>query len=58
MKVKTGDKVYDAEDQPIMLILTAADKKNIQRMPEENSKYCVHPTGYSDEEIDEFMGET
>lgn len=32
MKVKIGADVYDAEETPIMLILTDQDKENIAKM--------------------------
>ena len=43
MKVKVGDTIYDAEDVPIMVILTEGDKKLIADMPEEATKYCSYP---------------
>ena len=32
MKVKIGDKIYDSEQEPIMVILNDADKNNIKNM--------------------------
>ena len=56
MKVKIGNKVYDAENQPIMVILSDKDKENIANMDENATKYCAYPdSGYSIEEIKEFM---
>ena len=56
MKVKIGDKIYDPEDQPIMFILTDKDKENIRNMLPDNCKYCCYPnSGYTEEEIEEFM---
>jgi len=56
MKVKIGDTIYDAEDQPIMVILSDKDKENISNMLEANTKYCCYPSvGHTEEEIDEFM---
>jgi hypothetical protein len=43
MKVKVNDEVYDAEEQPVMVILTDQDKQNIQDMPDDYSKYCMYP---------------
>lgn len=43
MKVKIGDIIYDSEDQPILLILTDADKKNISGMVTTAHKYCSYP---------------
>jgi hypothetical protein len=57
MKVKIGNKIYDSEDQPIMLILTDFDKNNISNMLETNTKYCSYPAnaGLTVEEIEKFM---
>jgi len=43
MKVKVGDTVYDGEKEPVMVILTDQDKKNIANMLPECSKYCMYP---------------
>jgi hypothetical protein len=59
MKVKIGDKVYDPEKQPIMIILSEKDKENIANMSETATKYCCFPNkGYTEEEINEFMNIT
>lgn len=56
MKVKIGDTIYDAEQEPIMVILSDSDKKNIQNMLPECTKYCAYPeTGYTQEEIRAWM---
>lgn len=56
MKVKIGDKIYDANQEPIMLILTESDKENISSMDDVCMKYCVYPDeGYTEEEIKDFM---
>ncbi len=44
MKVKICDKIYDSEQEPIMVILSEVDKKNIANMHPEATKYCVYPT--------------
>jgi hypothetical protein len=43
MKVKVGDKIYDGEQEPVMVILTDQDKKNIEDMYPHCAKYCVFP---------------
>ena len=43
MKVKVGNKVYTGEDEPIMVILTEQDKKNIANMFPDATKYCSYP---------------
>jgi hypothetical protein len=56
MKVKIGDTVYDAEDEPIMLILTETDKKNIAKMLPETTKYCAYPEEfYNSDYISKWM---
>jgi hypothetical protein len=41
--VKIRDKIYDAENEPVMIILTKQDKKNIANMVKGATKYCVFP---------------
>jgi hypothetical protein len=55
MKVKVGDKVYDSEKEPIMVILSESDKKNISNMLSDATKYCSFPDGMSLEYVKEFM---
>jgi hypothetical protein len=54
MKVKIGNTIYDAEEEPIMIILDEDDKINISKM-ETARKYCVYPDDYDTEKIKEFM---
>jgi hypothetical protein len=55
MKVKVGDTIHNAEDEPIMVILTDQDKKNITNMAPEATRYCCFPSDFSTEEIEEWM---
>jgi len=55
MKVKVGDKIYDGEKEPIMIILTDKDKENIALMLDDCTKYCQYPDGMWDDEIYAFM---
>lgn len=43
MKVKVGNKVYDSENEPVMIILSKGEKKQIANMRLEATKYCVYP---------------
>jgi len=43
MQVKVGDMFFDAEDCPIMLILTDKDKENVANMLPEATKLCTYP---------------
>lgn len=45
MKVKIGNKIYDSEQQPIMLILSREDKLDIANMAETATKFCSYPGG-------------
>ena len=57
MRVKVGNKVYDGENEPIMVILTDQDKENITNMHPECTKYCMHPVEdqWTAEAIKEWM---
>ncbi len=57
MKVKVGDKLYDAFDQPIMVILNAVDKENIKNMHKDATKYCGYPIGSDSDKILKWMNE-
>ena len=46
MKVKIGDKVFDGEKIPVMVILSDQDKKNINNMHPDCSKYATFPDGW------------
>ena len=52
MKVKIGDRIYDSNEQPIMLILDEIDKKNISEMNKDATKFISYP---DDEEFTEKM---
>ena len=56
MFVKIGDTIYDANDQPIMLILTNEERQQIADMdPDSQGKYCQFPAGSDQSEIEQFM---
>ena len=55
MKVKIRRDVYNAEIEPILVILSEEDKENIKNMEEDCFKYCVAPEELSEEDIREFM---
>jgi len=56
MKVKIGNKIYDGEEEPIMIIFEGKDKENIINMVEGCTKYCQAPDSFSTKEIKQFMG--
>ncbi len=55
MKIKIGDKIFDPNDEPIMLILDKKDKENISNMLPEATKYCAFPDGYDIDAVKKFM---
>lgn len=57
MKVKIGNKVYDSEKEPIMLILSDEDKKNMSQMLPKSRKYCSYPENESPDKIRKWMQE-
>ena len=56
MKVKIGDKMYDREKEPIMIVLSQYDKDNIANMLPHCTKYCSFPDDISTERIEKWMG--
>lgn len=54
MKVKVGNKIYDGEKEPVMVILNEYDKANITHMGKQ-TKYCSFPEEISEQEILDFM---
>jgi hypothetical protein len=54
MKVKINDKIYDSNDEPIMLILDEEDKYNISNMGEQK-KYCSYPASMKVDDVVKFM---
>lgn len=55
MKVKIGNKIYDSEKEPIMLILSDCDKKNISNMHPEADRYASYPEGSNSGKINVWM---
>lgn len=43
MKVKVGNKVYDSNNEPIMIILNNGEKQQIANMHPDATKYCQYP---------------
>jgi len=55
MKVKIGNKIYDSNKVPIMLILEKTDKFNLSHMAPEAYKYCSYPHGIKTIDVYKFM---
>ena len=58
MKVKIGNMIYNTKDEPIMIILTTADKANISKMSSFCEKYCVYPDWMNKLDIRKWMKKT
>jgi len=43
MYVKIGDKIYDSEYEPIMIILSEQEKNLIANMDSKANRFCVYP---------------
>ena len=44
MKVKVGNKIYDGEEEPVMVILSKGEREQITNMaPDSKGKYCIYP---------------
>ncbi len=57
MKVKIGSKIYDASNEPIMLILDDKDKQNIKNMHPSATRFCEFPDSMDRNEIEKYMDE-
>jgi hypothetical protein len=55
MKVKIGDKIYDSREEPILLILNEEDKRNLERMDTEATKFLSFPDKMDLNEAKRFM---
>jgi len=61
LKVKIGDVIYNSEEEPIMIILSKGEKKQIEDMHPKATKYCSYPdreewTKGNYEGINKWMG--
>ena len=57
MRVKIGRFIYDSDEQPIMLILSASDKLAISHMGVDCTLYCPAPADMAIDRINAFMHE-
>ena len=55
MKVRIKDTIYDDDKEPIMIILTDQDKKNIANMLPEKYKYISYPDEMAGEKIRKWI---
>lgn len=57
MKVKIGSKTYDSTIEPIMIVLSEQDKKNIAIMLPSATKYCSFPSEMDFDKVEKWMDE-
>jgi hypothetical protein len=60
MKIKVGDKIIDANEEPIMLIFENEMEKlavgqHLINMIEGARRYCMFPLGMDEDKVREFM---
>lgn len=55
MKIKIGNKIYNSEEEPVLIILSDDEKELISDMDKDNYKFCSFPEEYPTENIVEFM---
>lgn len=55
MKIKVGTKIYDGDEEPVMVILSDKDKCNIANMPADKTQYCSFPVDANVDEITKWM---
>ncbi len=55
MKIKIGERIVDGVDEPVMVILSDADKANIAAMTPGATRYCSYPENSDSKEIDRWM---
>jgi hypothetical protein len=57
MRVKIGHKIYDSNEEPILLILSDEDKENIAKMIPGAHKFCSYPDHLVASEIIKWMND-
>ena len=55
MQVQIGNHIYDANTEPIMLILSNNEKEQICNMHPDAERYCQYPDSFSKDEIFEWI---
>jgi len=43
MKIKIGNKIYDGNNEPVMIIISEKEKRQIVSMPSGKTKFCSYP---------------
>ncbi len=55
MKVKVGNKIYDSNEEPIMIILDDIDKENISKMQKDKYKFISYPSKMKVDEVKNWI---
>jgi hypothetical protein len=55
MKVKIGNRIYNSNNEPIMIIFDIGEKGLIEDMHPQDMKFCAHPQGTDTKTIEHFM---
>lgn len=55
MKVVINDECYDANDCPVLLILSDQDKENIHNMMDSSTCYLAYPDSMSEKKAKEIL---
>ena len=58
MKVKIKNTIYDSENEPIMLVLSAQDRLHILAMKPSSTQFCTYPANMSYDRLEAFIDET
>ena len=58
MMVKVGHTIHDGAAEPVMVILSERDKRNIAHMTPGCTRYCVYPSGINPRLIEAWMDST
>lgn len=54
MKIAIGFEIYDTEETPVLIHLTAQERLNIIGMPPNKNIFVMAPTGMASENIDKW----
>jgi hypothetical protein len=55
MMVKVGNKTYNSEQEPLMIIFEESEKEMVSQMRKTDKKFCVHPESMTQDEVFKFM---
>ena len=44
MQIKVRNKIYDGKNEPVMIIFSEGERKQIANMSPGTTKYCIYPS--------------